>query len=84
MVDLRSAAGMPGRSGMLLVALGALVPHQFEGVASLDQGDALCGEVLELDGFYLGPILLLLQAALRLVGVDCRGVLQALADRVQA
>ena len=64
-VDLRSGARMPSRSGVLLVTLGALVTHQLEGVAAFDQRDALGGEALQLDRLDLGAILLLLAALLR-------------------
>jgi hypothetical protein len=68
-VDLRSGAGMPGRSCVLLITVRALVTHQLEGVAPLDQCDALGGEIFELDRLDLGAVLLLLQAALRLLVV---------------
>ena len=68
-VDHRSIARAPGRAGVLLVAVGSLVAHQFGGVSAFDQGLALGGEILELDRLDLGAVLFALEAALGLLVV---------------
>ena len=51
--------------------LGGMVAAELEGVAALDQADALGGQAFELDGADLGAVLLELAAALGLlVGVE--------------
>ena len=70
-IDHRSGARAPGGAGRDLEQLGGVVAHEFEGVAALDEADALGDEALELDRLDLGAVLLGLAAALRLlVGVE--------------
>ena len=54
---------------MAFEAFGGLVAKEFHAVPALDQCDALGREALEFDGPYLGAILLLLAAQLRLLVV---------------
>ena len=67
MIDHRSGARAPGGAGRGLVEFGGMVAAEFEGVAALDQADALGGQALELDRLDLGAVLLGLAAALRLL-----------------
>jgi hypothetical protein len=70
-IDHRPGARAPGGTGRSLVELGRVVAEELEGVAALDQSDALADQLLELYGFDLGAVLLELAAALRLfVGVE--------------
>jgi hypothetical protein len=70
-VDHRSGARAPGGSGRGLEQLGGVVADELEGVAALDQADALIDQALELDRLDLGAVLLGLAAALRLlVGLE--------------
>ena len=50
--------GRQCRSGLRLEQVGRLVAHDLEGVAALDQRDALGREPLQLDGLHLGAVLL--------------------------
>ena len=71
MIDHGSRARAPGGAGRDLVELGGVVAGKFEGVAALDQAQALADEALELDGLDLGAVLFGLAAALcLLVGVE--------------
>ena len=56
MVDHRAIARSPGRAGVLLVVVGGLVAHQFEGVAPFDQRDPLGDEVFQFDRLDLGAV----------------------------
>jgi hypothetical protein len=67
MVDHRSAARMPVRSGVVGEMLCRPVAEEFHGVAPFDQGHALGGEALQLDRADLGAILLALTTLLRLL-----------------
>ena len=70
-IDHRSGARAPGGAGRDLVEFGGVVAHEFEGVAALDQAEALGDQAFELDRLDLGAVLLGLAAALRLlVGVE--------------
>ena len=69
MVDLRSRARPPGRAGVAFELVGGLVAKELHAVPALDQRDALGRQALEFDGPYLGAILLLLAAQLRLLVV---------------
>ena len=57
-IDHRPGARAPGGTGFSLVELGRVVAEELEGVAALDQSDALADQLLELDGFDLGAVLL--------------------------
>ena len=73
MIDHRSGARTPGGAGRDFVKFGGMVAHEFEGVAALDQGEALVDQAFELDRLDLRAVLLGLAATLRLlVGVECR------------
>ena len=67
MIDHRSGVRAPGGTGRGLVEFGGVVADEFEGVAALDQADALIDQALELDRLDLGAVLLGLAAALRLL-----------------
>ena len=70
-VDHRSGARAPGGAGRDLEQFGGVVAEELEGVAALDEADALGDQALELDRLDLGAVLLGLAAALRLlVGVE--------------
>ena len=70
-VDHRSRTRAPDRSGRDRKQLGGLVAEELEGVAALDEADALSDQTLKLDRLDLGAVLLGLAAALRLlVGVE--------------
>ena len=66
-IDHRSGVRAPGGTGRGLVEFGGMVADEFEGVAALDQADALIDQALELDRLDLGAVLLGLAAALRLL-----------------
>ena len=67
MVDHGSGVRAPGGTGRSLVELGGVVADEFEGVAALDQADALIDQAFELDRLDLGAVLFGLAAALRLL-----------------
>jgi hypothetical protein len=67
MVEHRTRAGAPGRAGLGLVAFGGIVAAELEGVAALDQADALGGQAFKLDRADLRAVLLKLRAALGLL-----------------
>ena len=69
MVDLRTAARVPVRSGLAGEVFGGLVAEEFHAVAPLDQRHALGGETLQFDRADLGAILVALAALLRLLVV---------------
>ena len=66
MVDHRSAARSPVRSGVALIVFGGLVAHQLESVAAFDQGLALGCQALQLYSLHFAAVLFALAAALRL------------------
>jgi hypothetical protein len=66
-IDHGSAARPPGGSGRDVVEFSRVVAHKFEGVAALDQAQALGDQAFELDRLDLGAVLFGLAAALRLL-----------------
>src|SRR5437899_2444687 len=66
MVDLRTAARMPVRSGLAGKVFDGLVAEEFHDIAAFDQTHALGGESLQFDRADLGAILVALAALLRL------------------
>ena len=71
MVDGRSGTGLPGGTGRHREELGGVLAEELEGVAALDQTDALGDQAFELDRLDLGAVLFGLASALRLlVGVQ--------------
>jgi hypothetical protein len=66
-IDHRAGARPPGGAGRALEQFGGVVAKEFEGVAALDQADALADQAFELDRLDLGTVLLGLGAALRLL-----------------
>ena len=69
MVDHRSAARMPVRSGVVGEMLCRLVAKEFHGVAPLDEGHAFGGEALEFDRADLRAVLFAPATPLRLLVV---------------
>jgi hypothetical protein len=57
----------PGGTSRGLVEFGGMVADKFEGVAALDQADALIDQAFELDRLDFGAVLFGLAAALRLL-----------------
>ena len=71
MVDHRSRTRAPDRSARDRKPLGGLIAEELEGVAALDEADALSDQALKLDRLDLGAVLLGVAAALRLlVGLE--------------
>jgi hypothetical protein len=66
-VDLRAGARVPGGAGQSLEARGRLFAKELHAIATPRQRDALIDKALELDGPYLGAILLALALALHLL-----------------
>ena len=69
MVDHRTAARVPVRSGLAGEVVGGLVAEEFHDIAAFDQTHALGGETLQLDRADLGAVLVALAALLRLLVV---------------
>jgi hypothetical protein len=63
-IDLGAGKGLPGRAGARLEQLGRMVAYELEGVAPLDEGQALGDQAFELDRLDLGAVLFALGAAL--------------------
>jgi hypothetical protein len=71
MVDGGSRPRLPGGTGRHREQLGDVLAEELEGVAALDEADALGDQPFELDRLDLGAVLFGLAAALRLlVGVE--------------
>ncbi|WP_456085343.1 hypothetical protein [Magnetospirillum molischianum] len=71
MVDHRADARPPGRTGNRLVAVGGGVAEELEGVATLDQPEALFDQPLQFDRAHLRAVLFQPGAVLRLfIGVE--------------
>ena len=75
-IDHGSGARPPGGAGLDLEQFGGVVADELEGVAALDQAQALGDQALELDRLDLGAVLFGLAAALRLL-VDVELALDA-------
>ena len=67
MVDHRAGARPPRRAGVVLESFRREVSEEFQAVAPLDQGLALCREAFEFDALDLAAILFPLKAALCLL-----------------
>ncbi|MEZ5981024.1 MAG: hypothetical protein R3C54_01795 [Parvularculaceae bacterium] len=70
--DQRAGARLPGMADMCLEELRGDVAHEFEGIAPLDERDALRGEAFEADRKRSGRLIVLAAARVLSVGIDAK------------